>query len=498
VRRRITFSLCLVVMGALVVAGVGTLVLARGSERRTNRQQLEVQARGIARAGDAVARPGVFAVFVESLRLDDATVIFVNAQSRIIDPGSLPSGVPAARIDLAALQAGTVTSGNRGRTVFAVAPMDLNRLRAAVAAAAAAGTATPVTTTTPAGRVARRRSLAVPAGATSAAVVISRRLPAGSGVAGGYFLVAAGLALLVAVGVGDRLGRRITRPLLAAEAATRRIALGDLTARVPVEPKEVPELVSLAYSVNTMAEALAASKGLERQFLLSVSHDLRTPLTSIQGFAEAIADGAAADHEHAAGIIAAEARRLERLVGDLLLLAKLDARRFSMDLRPTDLAEVAGETAGGFGPKAGELGLTLDVAPPSPLPLVLADPDRLAQVTANLVENALNFATARVVVAVEPVPGGAALVVADDGPGIAPVDLPHVFERLYQSSGRVSTRQVGSGLGLAIVAELVTAMGGTVHAEATPGGGTRMVVRVRAAPTGAWTSRSSLAPTSWS
>ncbi len=496
-RRRITVSLVVLVLGALAVAGAGTLLLAHGSEERNTEQQLRAQARSIARAGDAVARPGVFSVFVESLRLDDATVVFLDAQSRIIDPGSLPKSVRAGQIDSTALQpSGTATGGSHGRTVFAVAPIDLDRLRAAVAAAAATGSATPTGASTPAGRVARRRAIVVPTGATSAAVVITRRLSAGSGVAGGWFLLAAGLALVVAVGVGDWLGRRITRPLLATEAATRRIALGDLTARVPVERREVPELVSLANSVNTMAEALATSKGLERQFLLSVSHDLRTPLTSIQGFAEAIADGAATDTERAAGVIATEARRLERLVADLLLLAKLDARRFSLHLEPTDLAEVAGGTAEGFGPKADELGLTLQVVPDGH-PLVLADPDRLAQVTANLVENALKFAAARVVVTVETVADGAALIVSDDGPGIAAVDLPHVFERLYQSSGRVSNRHVGSGLGLAIVAELVTAMGGTVHAEAPPGRGTRMVVWTRAAgPSASSTSKSMPAPTS--
>src|SRR5207248_7955691 len=105
------------------------------------------------------------------------------------------------------------------------------------------------------------------------------------------------------------------------------------------------ELASLARSINTMAATLARSRGLERQFLMSVSHDLRTPLTSIRGFAEAIADGAATDDRRAAEVITAESRRLERLVGDLLDLAKLEARHFSLDIQPVDLADVVATAA---------------------------------------------------------------------------------------------------------------------------------------------------------
>src|SRR5213078_4532728 len=124
-----------------------------------------------------------------------------------------------------------------------------------------------------------------------------------------------------------------TRPLREAQDATRRISAGDLTTRLPVaKPGAKDELTSLAESINAMAESLERSKGLERQFLLSVSHDLRTPLTSIRGYAEALAERKAKPG-HAAAVILSEARRLERLVGDLLELAKLDARRFSLDMR---------------------------------------------------------------------------------------------------------------------------------------------------------------------
>src|SRR3984893_6076828 len=145
---------------------------------------------------------------------------------------------------------------------------------------------------------------------------------------------------------------------------------------------------------------MARSRGLERQFLMSVSHDLRTPLTSIRGFAEAIAEGDAPVEHRAAEIIASESRRLERLVGDLLDLSKLDARRFSFDLRRVDLSEVVGDTGEGFRPAADELGLSLAVdTGPLGATWVTADPERLAQVVANLVENALKYANQRVRVA---------------------------------------------------------------------------------------------------
>jgi two-component system sensor histidine kinase BaeS len=215
---------------------------------------------------------------------------------------------------------------------------------------------------------------------------------------------------------------------------------------------------------------------------MAVSHDLRTPLTSIRGFAEAIAEGAATDTQRAASVIASESRRLERLVGDLLELAKLDARRFSLDVRPTDVGEVVVDTAEGFRPVVEKAGLELVVACGDGQALdAKADPDRLAQVLANLVENAFKFADGRIRVAASARDGtGVDVIVEDDGPGIGPDELSSVFERSFHLS-RSPTRQMGSGLGLPIVAQLVQAMGATVRAESpvANGRGTRMIVTLR-------------------
>src|SRR5204863_2229924 len=140
---------------------------------------------------------------------------------------------------------------------------------------------------------------------------------------------------------------------------------------------------------NTMAATLERSQGLEQQFLLSISHDLRTPLTSIRGYAEALADGTLDDPTRGGSVIVSEARRLERLVRDLLDLAKLEAHRFSLALEPVDLVDIAAGTADGFRPEADDAGVAIDVTAASEPVVVSGDPDRLAQVAANLIENAL-------------------------------------------------------------------------------------------------------------
>jgi two-component system sensor histidine kinase BaeS len=259
-----------------------------------------------------------------------------------------------------------------------------------------------------------------------------------------------------------------------------------------------------------MAAELSRHRSLERAFLMSISHDLRTPLTSIRGYAEAVAEGTADDEAtriRAARIIEGEARRLERLVADLLDLARFDAREFSLHPGPVDVAEVAHQAAAALEPAAREAGVRLAVTSPgwgvSPEGqqgnlIALADRERLGQVVSNLVENALKYAATTVEVTATAAGGGVEIGVADDGPGIAPEDLPHVFERLY-TSRRQPGRKVGTGLGLAIVRELVSAMGGHVAVGPTATGGTRFVVTLTGWTGDASTSwRTTSAGSSWS
>jgi two-component system sensor histidine kinase BaeS len=299
------------------------------------------------------------------------------------------------------------------------------------------------------------------------------------GQSSGLVLLAALGAIVVAAVVATYLARRMTRPIAAMESTARRIASGDLSARV--DPRGVPhdELGDLASAINTMGEELQEARGHERAFLLSVSHDLRTPLTSIRGYAQAIADGTVEGGDaqvRAAEVISAESRRLQRLVADLLDLARLDARQFSLAPRVIDAREVVAETLDAFRPQATDLGLTLELASDGPV-TVTADPERLAQIVANLVENALKFATTAVHVTLAQHDAVVGIAVDDDGPGISGDDLPHVFERLYTSRA-VPGRAVGTGIGLAIVHELAVAMGGDARVESLGGAGTRFVVTI--------------------
>jgi two-component system OmpR family sensor kinase len=289
-------------------------------------------------------------------------------------------------------------------------------------------------------------------------------------------------AIVVAAVVAAALARRMTRPIAAMETTAGRIAGGDLSARVDMTNMPHDELGELADAINTMGEELQSARGHERAFLLSVSHDLRTPLTSIRGYAQALADGTVSESDaqlHAAEVISAEARRLQRLVADLLDLARLDAHQFSLAPRPIDARDVVAETVDAFRPQADDLGLAIELDADGSMPID-ADPERLAQIVANLVENALKFATTSVTVGLSRTEGVARITVDDDGPVISPDDVGHVFERLY-ASRTVPGRAVGTGIGLAIVRELAGAMGGDARVEPVGSIGTRFVVTIPAA-----------------
>ena len=199
-------------------------------------------------------------------------------------------------------------------------------------------------------------------------------------------------------------------------------------------------------------------------------------MTSIQGYAEAIIDGATNDPKHAGEVILAESRRLDRLVSDLLELARLDARHFKLLIRRIDLSDAAKKSAEGLRISASNLGIDLVVSSSSHPLHIDGDIDRVGQVIGNLLENAIRYADSKVVLAVRESESLVELSVADDGPGIEKEDLPHVFERLYVSRHQPEERESGSGLGLAIVKELVTAMKGGVEIISTPGSGTTIKV----------------------
>lgn len=443
--RRLTLAIISTVLISVLLAGLGTVALTRVEDRRARLNDLEATAEVLAFVFSetpltAVGEPGAIrerlARIQAELRIADAELLIINRDGDVF--GEVPIGLEDARIDLEALRTEGRIGGTSGGLVYAAAYGTRNNFDYVIVLTADANRIT--------GPVVR------------------------------WIALSAVVAILAGALIAWILGRRLSRPILDAATASHQIADGDLSVRVDVDEKRHDELSELGTSVNHMAESLERARGLERQFLLSVSHDLRTPLTSIRGYAEAIGDGTASDNGRAADIIQTEARRLERLVTDLLDLAKLDARQFRFETRPVDLAELVPDVAAGFEREAQRHGLAVRVDGPAGGVTAVADPDRLAQVIANLVENAIKFAESQVSVSYRSVDGGAEIVVADDGPGVATEDLPHVFERLYVASQTPKRRETGSGLGLAIVKELVEAQRGTVAALPRPTGGTAFVI----------------------
>ncbi len=438
------------VVGVLLIAGAGSLILTRSAARHQATQQLITEAQSLAKGkGGADQSIREFKTIRRVLSLEDARIIRVDVLGVVVSP--LPAGISESDLNAHSLLAGQIASGRAGNLVYAAVPV-------------------PLTTAQRASRHLRGQI----------DILLTREV-GNPGPSWLYFLAAGGAALLIAALVASQMSRRMTRPVVEAMEVTGRIAAGDLESRMPQRESDYPEFASLGRSVNEMARSLQDSRVRERHLLLSVSHDLRTPLTSIRGFAEAIMDGAVDDSGRAAEVIIAESRRLERLVGDLLDLTKLEARQLSMHIRPTDLGEVVSTTVEGFRPVAEKSRIELSAETSTADTPVSADPDRLAQLLANLIENALTFAHSRVAVAVHPPEAGYVVItVEDDGPGIGPGDLERVFERFYQAD-RGPTRKVGSGLGLAIVAELAAAMGASVRAESpvSGDGGSRFVAVLR-------------------
>jgi two-component system OmpR family sensor kinase len=308
--------------------------------------------------------------------------------------------------------------------------------------------------------------------AGSAFVLLRRkRLDASLAPFANGLLLAAAVGAILAAAASFVLARAIARPVRRVAGAAGSLAHGEHPDPLPAEGAE--ELVRLADAFNDLAEQLARARAAERQFLLSVSHELKTPLTAIRGYAEGIVDGAFAPDD-AAATIGREAGRLERLVGDLLDLARMNRSEFSVETQDVDLAEIAREAVERYAPVARAFDVRLE-ATGGPAPAV-ADPDRVLQVVSNLVENALRLAAAGGLVAIEAAPG--LVSVEDDGPGLRPDELPHAFERFYLWSRYGRERPVGTGLGLAIVKELTQAMGGTVSVHSGAGERTRFSVRL--------------------
>lgn len=310
--------------------------------------------------------------------------------------------------------------------------------------------------------------------------------------AGAVAVIVSLLAALVVV-------RAITRPLHGMTMASERMAAGDYDQQV-TGADSAGEVGQLARSFNRMAYEVKRVREAQRRFIANVSHDLRSPLTSIIGFSQALTedDSITSEQRHLAEIIHTDAQRLYRLTMDLLDLSRLEAGRLPLSRQPLDLNATLREIAARYHVLPTGRGIRFVESLCDGLVPVLGDPDRLTQVVVNLLDNALKFCDPGGEVRLSSAcrDGAAVLEVYNSGAGIAPEDLPRVFDRFYRADHSRSQQTGGSGIGLAIVRELVYAHGGEVTASSASGAGVTMTVRLPLAPDITFTKDLHLANTS--
>jgi len=289
------------------------------------------------------------------------------------------------------------------------------------------------------------------------------------------------IALLLSLFLAFAIAQWIADPLQQVIAAAKTVpsdAIRPVAERGPYEVRE------LTRAFNGMVVRMLSSQKSQRDFVTNVSHELKTPLTSIQGFAQAILDGTADTpeaREQAAAVIHEEAGRMHRLALDLLDLARLDAGIAEMKLSAVDMNALLLNVAEKFKPLAADAGVELKFKIAKDLPVLTGDGDRLAQVFTNLVENAIKFTPRDGTVSLRAVKdrGEVQVSISDTGAGIPPEAIPHIFDRFYQAdSARAGGDRHGAGLGLAIVREIVTAHGGRISVRSAEGRGTAFIVHL--------------------
>jgi signal transduction histidine kinase len=266
------------------------------------------------------------------------------------------------------------------------------------------------------------------------------------------------------------LSGRITRPVRRLAKAADEVAEGNYDAALP-EVHGRDEIADLTDSFRQMASRLGEAQELERNFLMTVSHELRTPLTAIRGHVEALREGVVEDPESRSAsldVIAAEAGRLERLVGDVLDLAKLDTRRFTVLREEVNMATLVDQAYTAFGEEAKQRDIVYSQEV-SAEPVIVSDGDRVLQIISNLIANAFRWTPdgGRVELRLSAVNGAIHVAVEDTGPGIGPEEQERIFRPFWTHDGK------GTGLGLAIAKELALALGGRIELDSELGRGSR-------------------------
>jgi signal transduction histidine kinase len=290
---------------------------------------------------------------------------------------------------------------------------------------------------------------------------------------------AGGMAAALVIGLV--LAQTMTGPLRRLTDAARRMAQGSLEQEVAVRSRD--ELGRLAAAFNHMSREVAAQTRLRRQMAADIAHDLRTPLTAVAGYLEAMEAGDLAPTRERLRLVYGEVQRLEAMVADLRLLSQADARELRLNLQPLPAAAVVERAVAAHRRRAEQRGILLLVGETAAHAQVRVDEARMARVFDNLVDNALEHTPAggRIEVAAGASGDRVVFTVRDTGPGVPPDKLPHLFDRFYRADeSRGADRH--SGLGLAIVRALVEAHGGTVRAASRPGEGTEMIATLPALP----------------
>ena len=288
-------------------------------------------------------------------------------------------------------------------------------------------------------------------------------------------LVSALVAIVLALAMGSLLALSMTRSLRELTEATQELARGRLGRQVKVRSQD--ELGALATSFNQMSADLARANQARRQMTADIAHDLRSPLSVISGYAEALSDGKLPGTPEIYTILHQETLHLNHLVEDLRTLSLADAGELTLNLLPTEPGGLLERAAARYALSAQEKRVALHVQAPAGLPRVNVDPERMAQVLDNLVGNALRFTPAGGVVSLSAaaVDGALQFQVHDTGSGIDPADLPFVFDRFYKGD---KARHLGgeSGLGLAIARSIVEAHAGAIAVTSASGQGTTFTI----------------------